>query len=84
MTAPDELDARRQLVVGANDIERIALLDIFDMIDRRRHREALAGAGARAEFPGPLYDRCDDPNCPASYAFRVPPTTHYHPRPDNG
>lgn len=33
-----------------------------------------------ADFPGPLYRRCTDPDCPDAYAYRAPfpDAAHFH------
>lgn len=43
------------------------------VLARKRWRESI-----KPLFPGPLYRRCEDDDCPYAYAYRVPPADHYH------
>lgn len=72
----DELDARRRILTSIEeDADRAAVKAVFDRVDWRRHQETL---GTGDDFPGSLYERCTDADCPVAYAYVWPPAEHYH------
>lgn len=68
MADPDELDARRRIIVSIEDEDdRAAVLAVFERIDWRRHMEALRHC-----------DRCHDTR--EVYVFE--PVLHTRPCPE--